>query len=92
MAMQTPSIDPDILDLLDFIGDRPEDVVLRYLLAQRLAEADHIYEARFVRQDYDMIRRGRQPRAHILLGPEPRQSRLRISGQTRPRLAGGQLL
>jgi len=57
MAMQKPSIDPDTLDLLDFIGERPEDDTLWKLFSQQLAEADHLSEATFVRRDYDMIRR-----------------------------------
>ena len=48
---------PDIIELLDYVGERPEDNVLWHLLAQRLAEADQIDEARYVRQDHGMIRR-----------------------------------
>jgi hypothetical protein len=46
----------DILTLLDFIGERPEDNALWQLFSQRLAEADHIDEARYIRVDYPMIR------------------------------------
>jgi hypothetical protein len=50
-------ITDDLLELLDFIGERPEDTVLWQLLSQQLAEADYIDEARYFRQDFDMVRR-----------------------------------
>jgi hypothetical protein len=49
-------ITDDLLELLDFIGERPEDTALWQLLSQRLAEADHIVEARYFLRDYPMIR------------------------------------